>query len=118
MRLRYDNLWTAKVGGDDEHETQRVMDEWAVVLADLLPEQIRNGLEHLDAEAPRFPPGVMEFKQLCRKQALNTEAHKQFKALPVQKAEKGTGLMWCRALREAAKGFGSNAKPDTGASGQ
>jgi hypothetical protein len=118
MRLRYDNLWTAKVGGDDEREAQRVMDEWAVVLADLTPERIRSGLELLDAEAPQFPPGVMEFKQLCR-QSPRRVVHQRFKALPQPKAEKGTGLHWCAAMRVAiAKPSDSNVKPGTGEPGR
>ena len=103
MRLRYDNLWTSKVGGDDEKEAKRVMDEWSVVLADLAPEQIRNGLELLDDEAPQYPPNVMEFKQLCRRNSQNKVAHQQFKALPQPKADKGTGLAWCNAMKEACR---------------
>jgi hypothetical protein len=121
LRLRYDNLWTAKVGGNDERETQRVMDEWAIVLADLSPEQIRSGLELLDAEAPQFPPGVMEFKQLCKKgsrQMKNKQLHRSFKALPQPKANKGTGLHWCAALRAGIQRAGdSNAKPGGGSPG-
>jgi hypothetical protein len=127
-RIRWGNQWTAKFGGGSEEDVKLEigahMSEWAEVLADLSPEQIRHGIERLDDEAPKFPPNVMEFKQLCRQQQSTSDPiHCQHKALPQPKASNGTGLHWCAAMRagirnntatNAKRGIGSNGQGRTG----
>jgi len=54
------------------------MREWAQILGDLTPEEIKAGLEAL---GPGFPPDVYEFRQLCRRH-VRTGAHRLYQALP------------------------------------
>ena len=82
MRSLFRQAWTSQWTTQDEHE--RLLADYAAVLARLTPEQIRAGL---DACVGRnYPPNPSEFYGLAKaKTAPPTAAHQPYKALPKPK---------------------------------
>jgi hypothetical protein len=67
MHLAYGRLWTSHIDGIEDE----AVDEWCVALADLSADQIRYGLAQLETAHPKYPPTLFEFRNLCRKRAIN-----------------------------------------------
>ena len=79
MRSLFHECWTAKWSSPAEFE--RLMDDYAAMLAKLKPEQIRAGLDACVGRT--YPPNPSEFFGLATKtEPAPSAAHKPFKALP------------------------------------
>jgi hypothetical protein len=82
MRSLFRESWTAKWSTPDEHE--RLLADYAAMLAKLTPEQIRAGLDACVGRT--YPPNPSEFFGLATAKATpKVAAHQPYKALPKPK---------------------------------
>lgn len=106
MRRRYLDLWTKKIG-TSEAEIQAIADEWAEVLADLTPDDIRRGLDSWRSE---YPPNACQFRNACQEpqRAPVAACHVVYKGLPILRPE--DGLERLTGLRRAMAGSKETAE--------
>lgn len=102
LARRYAYAWHAMVG-ETQYDIKASMREWGEVLHDLTAEEIQMGFNRLDTEAPKRPPGVMDFKNLCKTEK-PAAAHRQYKALPKPKSDPGVAQAHIQKMREALRG--------------
>ncbi|MCG7869688.1 MAG: hypothetical protein JAY74_25365 [Candidatus Thiodiazotropha taylori] len=89
--------------GETQHDIKASMREWGEVLHDLTADEIQIGFNRLDTEAPKRPPGVMDFKNLCKTEK-PAAAYRQYKALPKPKSDPGVAQTHIQKMREALRG--------------
>jgi hypothetical protein len=97
MRSLFRQAWTAQWTTSDEYE--RLLADYAAVLAKLTPEQIRAGLDACIGRT--FPPSPSEFAGLARQS--RAPAHRPYRALPRPAADPQTARAHLADLRAALR---------------